>query len=168
MLRVILLLVALFTYHQVIALESNCPRHTPEQESIIYNAYYSGLPYNLGYTLAAIAWQESFVWKYVVKVNPKDGEYGSYGVTHVTLEYAMEVFQYSSPWKAKQDLVPMMINSDNFTFNLSLKKLMRYNSLKWRAMVKRYNGTGEAAEKYADSVSEKVKLLKQCYTFGGL
>lgn len=144
---------------------TDCPSHTAEQEALIHRAYYTGLPYDLGYTLAAIVWQESFVWKYIVKVNPSDGEHGSYGVSHVTLEYAMEQEGYTSEWKAKQDLVPMLINNDQYSLAMSIKKLLEYGHRPWRGMVKKYNGTGAMAEKYADSITEKVKSLRHCYEF---
>ena len=68
---------------------STCPTHSVEQQKLIKKAYNHGLPHDLGYTLAAIAIQESFVGKHIVRLNNKDGKYGIEGGTLRLRETAM-------------------------------------------------------------------------------
>lgn len=50
---------------------ANCG-FTPEQDRLVKLAYSYGLPFDYGKTLASIVVQESFVGKYVVKINSDD------------------------------------------------------------------------------------------------
>lgn len=144
---------------------SECQTFTEQQSRVLQLSYVIGEPEDLGYTLAAIAMQESFVGRYVVRINPKDGKSGSYGITHVLLETAMWLEGEKSIWKAKQDIVPKLLTDDVYSLRLSIKKLKSYSGTDWKGMVKAYNGSGKMADKYLDKIIKHVKMLKQCNYF---
>lgn len=141
---------------------SQCRSMTVEQERAVQMAYVVGSPVDLGYTLAAITIQESFVGDYIVKANPKDGEHGSYGLTHVLLSTAMWLEGEESIWKAKQDILPKLLTDDLYAFKMSLMKLNTYKGDDWKGRVKAYNGRGALAEKYYKNIVKHVKMLKNC------
>jgi hypothetical protein len=138
---------------------------TPEQNSLLHLAYAVGQPHDLGYTMAAITWKESFVGRHIIRINPNDGKNGSYGVTHILLDTAMWMLDIDSTWEAKAELAPRLMRDDIFTLHLSLKYLLRFNHLPWRKQVERYNGQGDLARSYADDVTKRVNLLLKCKYF---
>ena len=141
---------------------SQCRSMTVEQERAVQLAYIVGLPEDLGYTLAAITIQESFVGEYIVKAFPEDAKYGSYGLTHITLTTAMWLEGEENIWRAKQDILPRLLTDDLYALKMSLRKLNSYRGDSWAGMVKSYNGRGEKAEKYLQSIVKHVKMLKTC------
>ena len=58
---------------------SECRTYTPEQMSALALAYSVGKPYDLSYTLMAITERESFVGNHIIRVNSRDGKYGTSG-----------------------------------------------------------------------------------------
>lgn len=140
-----------------------CPVHTPEQRELIELAYTEGQPHDLGYTLASIVIQESFVGSYVVRLNPKDGKHGSYGLTHINLSTAMWLEGYTNSWQAKQDLVPRLMVDDVFSLQLSISKLKLSEGLPWRVRWAKYNGSGPKAVEYSQKIARLVIMLKTCY-----
>lgn len=148
------------------AVAANCEfGFSKDQEKLMRLAYATGYPDDLGYTLASIAWKESFVGKYIIRDNVKDGNYGSFGVTHVQLSTAMHMLGIKNSWQARQDLLPRMVTDDVFTLRLSLRYLKQHSDLPYRQMVSRYNGRGEMAEKYAEDVINRVHRLINCNYF---
>ena len=150
--------------------ETLVPTFTKEQQILLDQAYIIGKPYNLGYTLQAIIWQESFVGKYVVRINPKDGKAGSYGVSHIQLTTAMALTGETNEWRAKAELLPRLMTHDAFAISLSLNIL--YATQKqihnWHSVIAAYNGglngiDNPKAQVYADAISEKVKYLQMHY-----
>ena len=59
----------------------------------------------------------------------------------------------------------MLMNNEHYSLAMSIKKLLDYDHRSWRGMVKKYNGSGPMAEKYADNMAIKVKSLQNCYKF---
>jgi hypothetical protein len=142
-----------------------CPKHTPEQSYLVAKAYYTGLPKDMGYTLAAIVIQESFVGRYVIRANNTDGRYGSYGITHVMLDTAMWLEGYNNSWKAKAEILPRLISDDDYALELALKKLHSVKSETWWSTWAKYNGSGTMAQEYARKIGAHIKMIKQCYGF---
>lgn len=157
--RVLLVLLATITIAK-----AEC-RFTPEQNAVLHLAYAVGQPHDLGYTMAALAWKEGFVGRYIVRINPNDGEHGSYGVTHVLLTTAMWMLDVDSTWEAKAKLAPKMMNDDIYTLHLSLEYLQRFDHLPWRQQIAKYNGAGQRAEAYAEDVVKRVGVLTSCKYF---
>jgi hypothetical protein len=142
-----------------------CPNHTPDQSYLVSKAYYTGLPHDMGYTLAAIVVQESFVGRHIVRVNNKDGKYGSYGITHILLSTAMWLEGYTNAWEAKAELVPKLVGNDEYALELALKKLQSVNHDTWLEKWASFNGSGLQSRKYAGKISKHIKMLKRCYGF---
>lgn len=144
---------------------SQCPTYTEQQEELIHLAYYTGLPKDLGYTLAAIVIQEALVGSYVVRLNEKDRGGGSFGVTHIQLRTAMWLEGEENVWKAKQDIVPKLITSDAYALHLALLKLRTIrNSSSYMELWGRYNGGGKN-NPYAKKIRSHVQMLQKCYEF---
>ena len=146
----------------------SCYNWTHEQSWLVHAAYAIGKPVDYGHTLAAIVIQESFVDDLVVRANPNDGRFGSYGVTHILLTTAMFMEGEVSSWQAKAKLLPNLINNDVETIKRSLNYIgwietsFRTN---WFDTVAKYNGQGSMAKAYANSIVSIVKNLQDCRVF---
>jgi len=144
---------------------AKCPVHTAEQGELIYLAYYTGLPEDLGYTLAAIVVQEAFVGGYIIRLNERDRGGGSWGITHIQLKTAMWLEGEDNVWRAKQDIVPKLITSDAYALHLALLKLRSIrNSSSYMELWGRYNGGGKN-NPYAKKIRSHVQMLQNCYEF---
>lgn len=164
------LAITLLSMVSCITSAKGCPSFTPMQDALIHQAYYTGLPKDMGYTLAAIVWKESFVGRYVVRVNEKDSGGGSYGVTMIQLETAMWLEGIDSIWEGKAVLVPKLISNDAVALSFALQKLLAAKMTlgtgwTWKALWKAYNGSGSKAEKYSKDIAVKVKTLRSCFNF---
>lgn len=153
-----------------LAYAEDCRIYTEEQEAILTLAYEVGSPHDLGLTLAAIVQQESFVGPYIVRDNPKDGNYGSYGLSHITLETAQWLTGIDNIWEARSYLIPRLISDDKFALNLAVAKLKSIKGSEigfseWQYKVYRYNGTGERAKVYLRNIVRNVNSLKRCRFF---
>ncbi len=141
--------------------QKSCPKFTQEQENLLVIAYLRGYEENLGYSLAAIVWKESFVGRYVVRVN--NGEHNdSYGITHIELKTAMYLLGIKNVWEAKDTIVRKLMIDDDFALDLAVAKLKSLKSFSWRKKVQKYNGNGT---KYGEDITSKVRTLKRCYDF---
>lgn len=135
---------------------------TTEQDRVLKLAASYGEPFNYRKTLPAIVMQESFVGSYIVKVNPKDGKHGSYGLTHVLLSTAMWLEGETNIWKAKSEVVDRLMTDDLYSFKLAVKKLDSVHKGNWMDTWSRYNG---GSMKYANNIKNNVKLLERCGYF---
>ena len=160
-----LLLIAIFLLATPTWAEDCDISFTPEQNALLHLAHAVGEPHDLGYTLAALTWKESFVGAHIVRINPSDGKHGSYGVTHILLTTAMWMTGVESSWEGKAELAPKLMRDDIYTMNLSLRYLLRFEHLPYRKQVERYNGQGPQAEEYANAVIDRVRLLQNCEYF---
>ena len=162
---ILLLLALMLLPYMVIA---SCPKYTQKQEEAIKLAYSVWKEYDLGYTLASIVIQESFVGPYIVKVNPRDGKYGSYGITHINLETAMWLEDVKSPWEAKQDLIPLLLTNDKVALQIAVSKLLLTEGEPWRTRWAKYNGRGPKAVEYSTKIARHVRKLMTCFTLEGV
>lgn len=153
----LLFLLPLFSY------ATTCPKWTEAQEEVLRAAKAYGEPYDLGWTLAAITAQEGFVGPYIIRHNVEDSGGGSFGITHIQLKTAMYLLNIKNVWEAKAVIPKKLLLSDEFSFKLSIMKLKQSAHLPWRQMVAKYNGTGQAAQLYAEKVANNVKMLQRCY-----
>lgn len=163
------IIVLLLLFSQTV--KSECSKDfTTEQWNILITAYEMGKPHDLGLTTAAIIWQESFVGNYVVRMNTLDGNgEGSFGVGHMRLSTAMELLGITDKWQGKAELAPYLIRDDAFAIKMTLlylqkmqKRVKGFRNL-WRAYNGGYGGiTNDLTIPYADSILQKVKVLRQC------
>lgn len=155
-------MMVLMVLSQRIRAEESCPAFTHEQDVLIRMAYAIGNTSDLGYSLAAIAWRESIVGRYIVRVNGPDGNLGSFGVGHMQLSTAMYLEGVDSRWEAMAILAPKMINDDVYALDLSRQYLASHIALGWREALSRYNGKGPAAREYGRDIVRRVKVLQTC------
>ena len=139
---------------------SECRTYTSEQQQVIQNAYSSGLPFDYGYTLAAITVKESFVGNRIIRYNPQDP---STGVTHIQFA-TLKHLSGENHWGALV-LAEQLVVDDMLSFEYSVKKLDSIQGTWWNKW-KRYNGNGPAAEAYARDVQGIIKGLKRCKIVG--
>lgn len=135
---------------------------TKEQDRLINLAASYGEPFNYQKTLAAIVVQESFVGQYVVRVNPKDGKHGSYGITHIMLDTAMWLEGVQSSWKAKARIAPRLMKDDIYALTLAKKKLDSIHKGDWMATWSKYNG---GSKEYANKIKQHIRTLESCGYF---
>ena len=142
-----------------------CRNYTPEQMGALTLAYSVGKPHSLQYTLMAIVERESFVGDHIIRVNSKDGKYGSYGISHINLETAMWVEGVKNQWQARAEISPRLIVDDLYSLNLSLRKLEANANLGWTDMVRSYNGSVRSPKTldYLNGIRENIKKYKDCW-----
>ncbi len=136
---------------------------TPEQTRLVKLASSYGEIYGYQKTLAAIVVQESFIGDRVIRMNPTDGKYGSYGITHVLLETAMWL-ESSSRIEAWDVIAPRLQNDDIYALHLSVRKLDTVNNGNWVETWNRYNGNSKT---YGIKIRDHIRNLESCGFFKG-
>lgn len=135
---------------------------TVEQDRLLKLSSSYGSAFDYTKTLPAIVMQESFVGKHIVKVNPSDGKYGSYGITHILLSTAMWLEDEDSRWTALEKIAPKLINDDLYALQLAVKKLDSVHQGNWLQTYSDYNG---GSMKYALKIRDNIRLLDKCGYF---
>ena len=150
---------------------SACPYFTPSQVNVLRIAYAVGAPYDLGYSMAAITWQESFGCRPGVAVcteNLSDGSYGSYGVCQMQITtYAWHYHRVDAQGFTWGEWAPTAQRlKDDPVFALESCAGYLYKHLQdtgsYRAAWARYNGGGQAAARYAEQIAVRVRTLQEC------
>jgi hypothetical protein len=137
--------------------------YTPEQWRVLNIAYRAGAVYGYGNTLAAVCEQESFVGRYIIRVNTGDGDHGSWGACHMQLTTAMHIEGETSSWRARAVIAPRLMQDDYYATALAARYLAGHiERLGWRAGLRRYNGSWE----YAQTVGDKALRFERCGVFG--
>lgn len=134
---------------------------TTEQDRLLKMAASYGEPFNYHKTLPAIVLQESFVGNYIVRINPKDGKHGSYGITHILLSTAMWLEGEDNIWKAKSEIVDRLMTDDIYSLKLAVEKLDSVHEGNWMDTWAKYNGS----KKYAYKIRDNIRLLERCNYF---
>lgn len=126
---------------------------------------YNDLP-PLGLTMAAIVWKESFVGSHIVVNNPNDGQWGSYGITHVKLETLNYLLDHGSMWETRGDAFRNLVSDDSYAIDMALLKLKsteyKFHASGWKAWWTSYNGNNP---EYGEDIANKVRQLKHCAFF---
>lgn len=151
---------------------------TKEQRNLVRMAYAYGskpdpelenaIGGHIGHTLAALVWRESFVGPYVVPYNTSDGDYGSWGVTHVQFTTYLHMKDLPNTYKSREKhfkwYVDKMMEDDYFALMVAYdylkEKGIQYGS--FYAMRKAYNGGGARADAYAQDMQNRVNVLIRC------
>ncbi len=156
-----LLLIGYLYVYSSIALSAEC-NFTVAQDRLLKLAASYGEPFNYRKTLPAIVMQESFVGSHVVKINPKDGKLGSYGVTHILLSTAMWLEGVDNRWEALDKIAPKLLNDDLYALKIAVKKLDSVHKGNWMETYSMYNG---GSKKYAIKIRDNIRLLERCGYF---
>lgn len=159
---VVLFILLMVSYCSDADAHEPCPDFTDEQRYLLDMAHIIGKSHDWGYTLAAITYQESFWGDEVRLSNVNDGDYGSYGPTHVQISTALWLLGWEDTEERRALVKYHLLNTPSFGMDLSLMLIMLYEDRGWHGMIMKHNGRGERAVRYADSVIERVRVLERC------
>lgn len=131
---------------------------TPYQVEIARKSYLHGKEKDLGYTLVAINWKESKLGLH--KVRLQDGKYGSYGVSHIFLDYHTKGWDN---WKRNKYAEKLMLN-DDFAIQEGLDRMTYWKKHKktWFESVAAYNSGWNGGDNYAKDVASIVRQVMKC------
>lgn len=133
------------------------------QKRILSHAYAYGKPYDVGYSLAAIAWEESSAGE--VLLNPKDPSAGIYQ-NHVV--YALKREGIKNNYANRSDMLLQLATNELKSTAHGISELVHWVGRRdsWKEVWASYNGgvnyKGKQARDYAEKVYSKLKTLKRC------
>ena len=140
--------------------EKACSIFSNEQIHVMQDALIAGTPHNYGWTLAAIAWQESSAGDQLVNwADP------SFGVFAINIKYAAK--RYNAKTSLEQlELANRLVYDFEFSVEAAVAELDYWNKIhkgNWRKMWQSYNGgfSGSSASKrYSDDIAKKIRFLQ--------
>lgn len=147
-----------------------CDIFTQDQIKVLQFAHDKGKPYDLQWTLAAIAWQESSAG--LKHKNPKADSYGIFGSLLTTVEARLKDKEFADslrkvPLNRKQTIF-LLKHDWEFSSEFALAELTYWQDRHkndHRKTVSSYFGGNRpnttAAKGYAKSLNEKIRFLKQ-------
>lgn len=151
-------------------------RLNEQQLKIMLYSYKAGLPHDLGYALAAIAWKESKFGMYMMNIS--DGEMGSYGVYHILMDTAAARNKLKTSWDrsrfAERLIFELDLSADEAIAELTYwKRFFKRAASPWKAMFAGYNAGHKglksiAGKAYADDAVLRVKALQKYFRAKGL
>lgn len=131
---------------------------TSVQKSNIIRTYHEANPLNLGYTMAAIIWQESKGGKYLI--NLQDPSCGPY---HNSITSVMSRHNIVDTSFNRNRTCQMLINDWEFAFSESLSELRYWQNVRngnWTKVWASYNGGWAMSLSYAANIKSKIEFLK--------
>lgn len=143
---------------------------TASQKDRVEFSYRKGQPHDLGFTLAAIALNESSAGKYRVVFRTRD--FGLYHLNAKTVEDMHPDLGYYKMIALQQDL----IYNDDKAADLAIKVLQHFQGSfdSWKKVVKSYNRgyrwlkepeQALIAEAYYSKIASTVRMLRTCGDF---
>ena len=142
---------------------------TSEQKSLLNQAYHYGSKFDLGYSLAAIAWQESFVGDRVVYLNMQDP---SAGLWHKQINYALRYFDIKETGLEINRMAQHLIDNMDFAAALAVADVLYWLDIHddnwpraWASYNAGYNYNSKAGKAYSRQIVMKVKKLKFLHPF---
>lgn len=140
-------------------------RMTDAQHQLLMRAITYGAPYDLGYTLAAIAWQESHVG--TVPVNIADPSFGPF---HGKMDTVMKRVSVTDTAYNRNVIAAKLLNDFDFAAGMAVKELLFWKKVhhgNWRKMVRSYNAgynyRSATAARYAQHIANKVNAIKRSF-----
>jgi len=169
---IMLLTTSLFANNTSLLRELN--NLTKNQQEVLIKSYKKGSYYDLGYTLAAIAWTESRLGKY--KINLADGDRykfkGSYGPYHNLLNSVCARRNIHTQWSASI-IAQKLITDIDYASNEAIIELLYWDkywtdkkvTYKWKHIVASYNSgyksiNTKPGREYLELIRSKIKVLK--------
>lgn len=149
--------------------EQQCRIFDDSQIETLRKAYHAGADLNYGWTLAAIAWQESSSGKKLI--NPAGPAYGVFQNLLSTVARREGVTSKTE----KRILAKRLVNEFDFAVENAVKELDywkgRHRGNRDRMMASYYAGYNwkhPAGQKYKDTINKKIKFLQRngCITRG--
>lgn len=147
-----------------------------DQLKVMLYSYNAGKEFDLGFSLAAIAWKESNFGQYLM--NLSDGSSGAFGVYQILLEYAAARNKIKSNWDKSRYAERLMLDIE-LCANEAIAELIFWrkyhakHSNSWRRMLASYNaGTNGintvAGKMYSDDAVHRVRALEMYFRKHGL
>ncbi len=149
----LLLLVVLCSNLKAQSLDTQWNNLDENQLYNIKDIYKIGKKYDYGFTLVAIAWQESQLGKYMINLSDP-----SFGLFHIVPR--------GSKWEKSREAQRLL---DDFEYSIYkainiLDYWKKYHKGNWRKMIKSYNAgfnyNSKQANTYLKGIQSKVKYLK--------
>lgn len=144
-------------------------KFSDSQKEIIAYAYNYGKKYDLGFTLAAIAWHESCAGEY--RMNFADP---SAGIYHALIPGVIKRYQMLKDTGFNRNVIgELLIRDDEFASKVAIDELLFWNKVrngKWKDIIKSYNKgyswekserLNEVAENYYQNIKLKKEILER-------
>jgi len=166
----ILILLLLVTALMGLSLEQEFNMFTEEQYSIAIQSYGLGEPFGMGYTMAAIAWQESSSGTFLLNMNdPSAGVFANY-IPSVLARHGIKDTQ-----RNRNIMAQKLMNSIDLSAAEALSELEYWKSIhgesSWPLLWQSYNGgfsykspgTSEYINsiEYSNDIRDKVHFLQK-------
>lgn len=149
----------------------NIEKFDKNQIQTIRYAYHYGKKYNLGLTMAAIAWKESCAGLY--RINFEDP---SAGIYHAYLPNVIKR-HYKKPNTAfrRNAVAEKLIRDPEFASQIALEELLYWKKIRkgnWKEMIKSYNKgfsweknklRNKMAENYYKDIAKKTQILQNYF-----
>jgi hypothetical protein len=135
------------------------------QKHNLHKSFHYGKEFDLGYTLAAIAFVESSAGNF--RLNVRTNDLGLYQINATTAERTLGIENHFE----KLALHQRLIHDDKLAASIAITTLLHFDKGNWREMLQSYNEgyrwrtnkeSRKKAEAYANRVADTVKLLKKC------
>ena len=143
-------------------LETEYKNLSNNQKATLMRTFYNGKSFDYGYTMAAIAWQESHFGKYLINLNDP-----SCGVFHVMPKYVGN--RKNSKWTQSR-ICERLITDYKFSFSSALERLKYFENYwkskgvkrVWSHTVSSYNQgfNYRKNSEYLKAIKEKIRFLK--------
>lgn len=143
---------------------------------LMMKMYVAGYKYDLGYSLIAVAWKESYFGNYLI--NLSDGAHGSFGLYHIRVDIAAARNKLKTDWEISRYAEKLI--SD---FNISTSEAIT-NLLYWRDyfkdsdtpfqnMFSGYNGGGKGNQiaksiNYGEDALLRIKAIQRFFKKNGI
>lgn len=133
---------------------------TPEQRSVLYFSYSYGSPHDYGYTLAAIAMEESDLGRWTI--NLQDPSASPWGVT---IDKAVKKLGWKHTPFNYNRAAQLLMDDIFFGAGLAMETLLWWDKRRegnWRKVVESYNaGYGNNPE-YVNRIIGHIRKIKEC------
>lgn len=149
----------------------NIEKFDENQLQTIRYAYHYGKKYNLGYTMAAIAWKESCAGLYRINFDdPSAGIYHAYLPNVIKRHYKKRNTSFR-----RNAVAERLIRDPEFASQIALEELLYWKKIRknnWKEMIKSYNKgfsweknktKNKIAEHYYEDISQKVQILQSYF-----
>jgi len=137
------------------------------QLDVLRKSYHTGKKDDLGYILAAIAWQESNCGEYLINIG--DGKSaGSYGPFHISLNSAAKRNNANTKWK-KSRVAEQLVKDFNFSAKEAIAELKYWRKVHAKKpigyVIASYNAgsvgiKSKDGSKYSNDILQRVNALK--------
>ena len=154
--RVAILLIMFVSIMYAGKLDKDWHSLSDQERQVIYNSYCVGKQYDIGLTLAAIAWHESKGGRWQIGTRSED-----YGIYHINIYwYLREIKVPVNMWNKSKYATILMTNpeiAETYVITKLINLKLAYKD--WGKVWSRYNGSD--SRQYALDIRDKVIFLQK-------